>query len=489
MHPKFVAFAFALSIVVFAPGAEADWLVDSILTGGQGMPTAPPGTPGAPESSGFSGSAGGGILFEQINEDYFTTLEFTTKLSIGPVSLGVWVPLRFRVLDNDPQNGSVIRKEDWDEPSDYARLLRFIEVNVGGDTWRFRGRAGALDNESIGHGTILAGYYNSLDRNHYQAGIALSTAFKFGGVEFMLDNFIKPEIFGARVHVRPTSFFTDNEWANRLVLGASYVADTHAPVALINTSADATVFVPQMDSTLNYQYTSTQVLSVAGVDVEYTILRNSLIDLVPYADLNFLIDNGAGGAGTGAGFHLGVFFNIRIPGPIGPTLFTRLEYRRLGDGYLPRYVDSTYEGQRVQYDPSRPEVVPITKLGWLRTPEVKGGNGWLGELYFDFAGWVKVGGTYEDFDGPDNAALTLALILPKIPRVELGGLFTRRGFDGFSDLFDLHGALLTAFARARVWGPLMVVAEYERTWARDAATGHYKAEDSWNAGVQLSFSF
>ena len=68
-------------------------------------------------------------------------------------------------------------------------------------------------------------------------------------------------------------------------------------------------------------------------------------------------------------------------------------------GYAPRYFDSVYEAQRVQYGPgvTQPgpgDPVPLTKLGWLRQNKSSlGPHGWLGEIYFDFAGWVQVGGT------------------------------------------------------------------------------------------------
>lgn len=72
---------------------------------------------------------GGAFLFEKIDEDYFLTVDLYDETAIGPLRFGAWVPLRFRVKDNDPHSGSVMRKEDWDEVSDYARLLRFVEVS------------------------------------------------------------------------------------------------------------------------------------------------------------------------------------------------------------------------------------------------------------------------------------------------------------------------------------------------------------------------
>jgi len=463
----------------------------SILSGGQGAPTPPPGLGGG-SSKGFSGKFAGGLLFEQIEGDSFITLDLSNTFSFGPVSLGIWVPLRLRVIDEKPDNDGVFRKEDWDEVSDWARILRFVEINLGGKTWRFRGRFGALEGESIGHGTIIGGYYNVIDRAHYQAGLALSGALKWGGAEFMMDNLFGPEIFGARLHVRPTSFFTDNKWANKLIVGVSLAGDGSAPTRQIPDATNATIVGRDGEGNLQVE---TDFLTILGVDVEYELVRTKIVELVPYADLNFLVDKS-----TGVGFHLGFFFNLRVPIPIlRPVLLTRMEYRAIGDGYAPRYIDSTYEAQRLSYNASNAQLVdptstlPLTKLGWLRSAS-SGANGWLGELYFDFAaGWVRVGGTYEDYTGDDNSALTLALILPKLQIVQAGAYYSNRGFDSITDAFELENAMLRAFVSFKAYGPLYLTASYTRTWALDApppdGDGKYKAQSNWNVGVGVQFNY
>lgn len=344
----------------------------AILSGGAGGPTPPPS--GSMGGKGFSGRFSGGVLYEQIEGDHFITLDLYNTLSIGPVSFGLWVPLRLRIIDNDPQNDGVFRKEDWDEFSDWLRIFRFVEVNLGGAHWRFRGRFGQLDGESIGHGTLLGGYYNVIDRANYQAGLALSGALKWGGIEFMLDNLVDPAIFGLRLHARPASFFTTNKWANKAIVGFSLVGDARAPTAQI---ADATGKVTTDDA--GNIKVNTTALTMVGFDIEYQLLQHRLIDLVPYMDLNFIPDER-----TGVGFHLGFFFNLRIPVPLlKPTLLTRFEFRAIGDGYAPRYVDSTYEAQRLSYNASNSSLIdptsnlPLTKLGWLRRAPTSGA-GWLG---------------------------------------------------------------------------------------------------------------
>ena len=63
---------------------------------------------------------GGLATFGRLDEDFF--LNITLRLSFDREYWGVGfqVPLRLRVIDNDPQDrddiGSVIRREDWDQP-------------------------------------------------------------------------------------------------------------------------------------------------------------------------------------------------------------------------------------------------------------------------------------------------------------------------------------------------------------------------------------
>lgn len=457
----------------------------AMLTGGYGGPTAPPQGKIATDIS-LSGRFAGGILFEEIESDYFMTLDIYNTLRIGPVSFGIWVPLRLRVYDQDPQNDGYFRKEDWDEFTDWMRLFRFVELNLGGEHWRFRGRFGQLDGENLGHGTVLGGYYNVLDRAHYQAGIVLDTAIKYGGVKLMIDNLVDPEIFATRIHIRPASFFTENKWANKAILGFSIVGDGAAPTRLVDADNDGVVDTDD-DGVIAVENT---FLTIIGFDLEYELIRNSLIDLVPYADLNIIADEK-----SGVGFHIGTFFNLRIPLPIlKPTLMTRLEFRAIGQGYAPTYIDSTYEAQRISYNASADLVDPttnlaLTKLAWLRTAD-SGTAGILGELYFDFlSGWFRVGGSYEDYSGDNNSAITLALLVPKFRLVQAGAYYSNRGFDSMSDAFELENALLRAFINFNIFGPVYFSANYTRTWDLDQDSGDYIAQSNWSVGLGVQFSY
>lgn len=483
-----ITFPLAVLSLLVAPGALAgpslpgtDGLLnpESMLSGGFGAP--PTGFGGSSaQGAEFQGGFSTALMFEDIGEDKFITLDLATTLSLGPLSLGVQIPISLRVIDNEPTNDEDLRMEDWDEASDFVRVMRFLELNLVGDTWGLRGRIGTLEGESIGHGTALAGYYNSIDRAHTQGGLALRTSFGVAGAEFMVDNIIAPEIVGSRLFIRPASIFTDASWATSLAFGVSYVADTNAPVSLSDSDPSNDVFDADLDDTGNYKVAGTAHVAIVGLDVEYAVVRNALIEFVPYVDLNILMD-----VESGMGIHAGAFFNMKLPTGLGPKLMTRIEYRYIGQNYVPRYIDSVYEAHRLMIPNTAG--TQQTKLSWLRNGAT-GRHGWLGELYFDFAGWVGVGGSYEDYEGEDNSALTLSLILPKMDSLQAGAYYSHRGFESLADAFKMDGALLLAFLKSQIWGPVYATASYSRTWSIDEG-GNYRSDDDWNVGLGMNFSY
>src|SRR5919201_373909 len=105
--------------------------------GGQNVPSA--GALGSQAftdpSQLFSGQSGAflGAAFSRIpgEGNYIHTI-INTEFNLGAVGVGLSLPLNLlvqadpKVNKDDITYSGVIRKRDWDEPLDYAKLVRFI---------------------------------------------------------------------------------------------------------------------------------------------------------------------------------------------------------------------------------------------------------------------------------------------------------------------------------------------------------------------------
>ena len=178
-------------------------------------PTAPLTSPTVPpvnatldgalgSAGGFSGMAGGDIGVGRMGDAWFMRLNIGTELDFGKIGVGFQVPLNIRLQDRCdgrmlPEGcafNSRLRHEDWDEVADYARLIRYFRYGRPADP--FYVRVGELWGATLGHGTVLNSYYNSINLDLYKLGVQLNVNTPYGGVQTMMDNLLRPNLFGMR---------------------------------------------------------------------------------------------------------------------------------------------------------------------------------------------------------------------------------------------------------------------------------------------------
>jgi len=445
----------------------------------QGMPL-----PAFTDPTQLFGSQAGaffGLGFGKIGGDVYASTIINTDFSLGPVGLGLALPLNLLIANNsncpaDPfpctreekTYFSVLRKRDWDEPQDWLRFIRYIRYGRKRDPLYVV--AGQLWGATIGHGTLVNRYANSLSLDHPKFGLAVDVNTTYFGIESFADSLANPTVVGGRVYLRP---FGETPIARGLAIGASLVTDRIAPLTVPGAA----------DEQGNLQIGQSRTLYALGVDIEYELLRNSLISLVPYVDGNRL-------AGAGNGLHIGVLTTVNFPIPIFDVgLQARLEYRVMKPGYLPEYFDQLYDLGRFQH------AAGSSKLPKLRVAEAAlaaGGKtiqGYYGELAFNFAGFVQIGGVYQDYDGDAGASLGLFATFPKIEIVKLSAYYLRKNFNGLSQAFELdEKSLLAASAAYRVFGPLYLRIDFSRQWVVDPVEG-IKGVNTFNAGLATFLPF
>jgi hypothetical protein len=455
-----------LALLVFATNAFA-----------QGRPglTKPP----AEKGSEFSGLVDGRLGYGLLDEDQFISVNVGTALSFGKLGVGIQVPLRFRMVDNDPKNDSVLRKEDWDEVSDWTRVLRYVEWGKPADPVYVR--LGVLSGSSLGHGTIVDRYYNVIDADHYQTGLQLHVDMDVAGGQLLLDNLIDPNIVGARGFVRPFRFVEMAKILNGISVGVSLVIDGAAPRRhLVEDRTDDRLILTgdgEVKST-------TETVTIIGLDLDWQLLSTDVVALTPYMDFNVL------GPTQGTGFHTGILSTFQLGSAV--QLGTRFEYRVMTADYAPSYVNSWYEVERVHFLDGK------TKIGYFldkdKADEDEAQHGFVAQADLTFMKAFTVSAAYEDYQGPDNANLLIRLGLPWIAGVQFNAYYAKRNMNGFDEAFDLDKALAVAEVKYKAYGPLFVYMMYSREWRvnkdeNSTEYGKYETINDVDGGVGVEFAF
>lgn len=467
--------------------------------GGQNLPNAAGmgGQAFTDPSQLFTGTSGAffGVGFNRIagEGDYINTV-INTEFNLGPVGLGLSLPLNLLVRpdagvsSNDIAYNGVLRRRDWDEPSDYFKLVRFIRYGNKRDPVYLL--AGQLWGASIGHGTLVSRYANSLNLDHSKLGVAFDVNTTYFGFETLTDSAGDPALLAGRAYVRP---FGDTPFLRGWAIGATLVTDRTAPRFYVDTSGKPSATLQQ--DPLGNALVANDAVYAGGIDTEFELLHNSLISLIPYTDLNRI-------AGAGNGLHAGVLADLYLPVPLLEIdVQARLEYRMMQPGYIPEYFDQTYDLGRVQYVGSCPGGAPACpKYAAAQFSHDAPGvdptsidrKGYYGELSFGFAGLVQIGGLYENYQGdPAGASLGLFATLPKFEILKLSAYYLRKNMkSGLDDAFKLDDrSLLAASAAYRMFGPLYLRVDFQRRWVLQPNATEIKAVDSFQAGIASFVSF
>ena len=496
----FAALTAAFSLAASAQGTAPQQQPETGGLGGQNVPNA--GGTGNQAFSDpsllFSGRAGAfvGLGFNRIpgEGNYLNTI-INTEFSLGPVGLGLSLPLNLLVY---PQRGinrddiaysGVIRKRDWDEPLDYFKFIRFIRYGHKRDPVYLL--AGQLWGASIGHGTLVNRYANSLNLDHTKLGVAFDINTTFFGFETLTDSVGNPALLGGRAYVRP---FGDTLFLRGWAIGATVMTDRTAPRAYLS-SAGAPIPTLQQDAQGN-PLVAAEAVFAGGVDTEFEVLHNSIISLVPYVDLNRI-------AGAGNGLHAGVLADIYLPVPILEiNVQARLEYRMMQAGYVPEYFDQTYDLGRVQYVGKCPAaftsgacpkyVATQNAHTSAADPGAIDRKGYYGELAFGFAGFLQIGGLYQNYEGdPAGASLGLFATLPKFEVIKISAYYLRKNMkSGFDDAFKLdERSLLAASLAYKIFGPLYLRVDFQRRYVLQPGSSAIRTVDNFQAGVAMFIPF
>jgi len=312
------------------------------------------------------GSIDGGLGLNWIDGDLYYNIHLRPDVSLG--NFGVGLDLNFDIN----KNGN-IRKENFNEFSDYLSIIRYIRYGTKDDPVYLK--VGALDYYTLGYGNIMLNYNNSPSFDTRRIGMVADIDMGQFGFESIYSNFLEQGVVGVRGYVRPLKFTQAGSIPviGNLTIGGSYAVDFNKYAGIVFDPASGTS-------------TDKGSINIVGVDLGLPIVATSMFGLQLYADATKIINFGSGAAA-------GIKFNFNGLGIVNATM--QFERRFNKSQFIPGYFNSLYEIERYQYDTtSGIYSSKATSLANMTNSD----NGYFGELYANALGLFSVLGTYERLD-------------------------------------------------------------------------------------------
>jgi hypothetical protein len=400
------------------------------------------------------------VGFGMVDEDGFFLLLLEQGFAGWGLEIVLSGPFRLRAVDREPEDDGVLREQDWDEPSDYARIPRSITFATQWNDGAFDLRFGELNGVGVGHGSIVDVYYNSTDMDHYQGGLLTGFEYAGNGLEFMMENVVDPEVLVGRAFIAPLGWFLEGDWPRRLEIGYTLGADISAPYRV------------------HPQQPPPTTVAITGGDISLKIIDAAWGKAAPYAALMTMDGD--------PGIHAGLATTWTLSEPKEILLHVRGEYRYSGPDYHPALLNPFYERNRRHHGVDDVTGQSMTLADSLALTDKNAAHGLMFDAAFDAGGKVRLGARY-DREGADRPHWVLfRLDLSPWEPVAFSALYAGQDLDGGTGLFSWH-SLIAVAVRARIWGPLNAFAEFTRRYRR--ARGEMGLANETGAGVGLVYTY
>jgi hypothetical protein len=468
----------------------------------------------------------------------YARLDNSSYLAVSPeidmlfgedVRLGLGLPLHVRAYaDGFYDTGKIkFREHDYDKPSDYARILRFLTIGKKEDQLFLN--VSQLYAATIGHGAVVRRYSGNIDTNITRVGAQFDAYAKYGGFEAFVGDVVQPQHFLAGLaFFKPLGWITgpSRETLGWTSIGLSTAMDLAAPYTLCRNTAtrypqvgESGTAPAELGCAGAAYYESgepvaqeTRRAQVVGVDLETKIVKTENVDIKPYLDYSRLLDisnaNGVGGkAEGGGGLTLGFLGRFNV-GDVKVHAFRVVVEGRYFDGnYLPGYFDTFYEVQKFQFITGKADIAYEPKLRTIlgRDPSHKRAGYYL-EAAYQFNQGLALMAAYEDsahVSGPADICsyagcnkavgrrnLTLHIEYPAYSWLQFFGSYYHRSFDGApldtnKPLGD--NTLIYSAVRIHVLPILFLNARIFRSWHADEVLGEMK--NLWGGDFDIEFGY
>lgn len=358
------------------------------------------------------GMLAGGMGLNWIDGELYYSFHFTPEVAFS--KFGVGLDLNFDLN----KNGN-IRKENFNEFSDYLSIIRYVRYGQKNEPVYVK--LGALDYYTLGHGSIMYLYNNRPSYDTRKNGLVCDLDFGMFGIESIYSDFGQAGVIGVRGHVDPLKFTSagDIPIIGNLEAGVSVVSDFNSKAGVLSGSYDKIKrdFVASKDN---------GAMTVYGFDLGLPIVKSQYLGINLYYDFATIQNYGSGSA-------IGLLFNVNGLGLFSGSL--KFERRFNGEKYIAGYFNSMYEIERFSLDTNKNTFTSKA----LQLNSIDAENGFYGELGINVLGLVNILGSYQRLDKISNSGI-LHLMTDLSPKD--GSFVLRGGYDKIhiqdeKDLFTL----------------------------------------------------
>jgi hypothetical protein len=405
---------------------------------------------------------GAGLGSVTIDGVIYNQLALRPEIKFG--KLGVGLDL---VMYIDPQGN--IRKDEWDEPTDFFDKILYVSWGAKGDP--FFVRYGTLENMTLGYGGLIYGYSNTMEFPEVRR-IGLNGGMKFGkfGTELFVANFKDfgrgGGLLGGRITFNPIE---------KLTLGANIVTDINQYSGLkdfdedgvpdllddfpeegdyaVDTDGDGIADEIDPDRDGDGYTDNSQDSSIVNNDIDGTVLKPHPFDIDeedPRSVLGFSVDAGYP-VFSSKMFSINLYAEGNVlqfaddksgiglvPFGANATLFKFInlsfEYRMDSDYYAPRFFDQAYDLDRVAISLNADSSLSVTTKDQNLNISEGQRVGYYGAASFGLFNLVSASASYTDMSSDEGDTLrsfTAALVLntENIPKISQAYAYYQRNND------------------------------------------------------------
>ena len=337
-----------------------------------------------------------------INDTIYNQVALRPELSFGKLGIGFDLVM---YIDNEGN----IRKDEWDEPSDFVDKILYLRWGQKSDPFWLMW--GSLNNVTLGYGGLLNGYSNMMEFPSVRK-VGINTGFTIGkfGTEVFLSNMKDFSRGGTLIGLRGTYKISD---ALPITLGMNFVQDMNQFSGLKDTDgddypdlfddfpndkdlwsdtdgdgiadlnggskipdggwdidADGNNILDSQQSDLKLKpepFKSTNSEAVAqgfGFDIGYPVLKSRALSMEVYSEFNTLNFSKSTGDTTYFNRNKMSGSGITLPG-VRASLFGFLnisfEYRIKNGYFIPQFFDGSYDLSRVTVQTTDSGILVRTK--------------------------------------------------------------------------------------------------------------------------------